>query len=236
MSKKKIVVLSGGLDSTVMLYKAVDKFGANNIVAVTFNYGQRHSKEIQCAKITTKKLNVPHTVVDMEIIGKQIFHSSLMDKDAVLPTGKYAEENLRSTVVPNRNMIMVSIATGLAISNDADEVWLGAHSGDHSNYPDCRPVFLEALRDVLNVCHFDPIKLVVPFQDIPKAMIVQTGIDLKVPFEDTWSCYAGYEKPCGECTTCNDRLMAFKINRVQDPVKYMTSEEVKYAKSHRGSN
>ncbi|MGL5188855.1 MAG: 7-cyano-7-deazaguanine synthase QueC [Cetobacterium sp.] len=220
MKDKAVVILSGGLDSTVLLYDYVKALGAENVAAITFDYGQRHNKEILCAEKTTKKLGVMHKVIDMAAIGSQLFTSALMDKDAVLPTGKYADENLQSTVVPNRNMIMVSLATAYAISFNATMVAYGAHSGDHSNYPDCRPEFIEKLRSVLAVCHFDPIALETPYAHASKADIVSIGLELNVPFEDTWSCYDGGEYPCGECTTCNDRLEAFDANDANDPLIY----------------
>ena len=220
MKKELIVILSGGLDSTTLAYKAVAEFGAENVAAITFDYGQRHNKEIEFAKITTKKLGIEHVILDMSIIGKSIFHSALMDKDAALPTGKYANENLQDTVVPNRNMIMISLATAYCISKGADMIWYGAHAGDHSNYPDCRPEFINALRRTLALCHFKPIKLGAPYERSSKADVVNDGLALKVPFEDTWSCYDGGDVACGKCTTCNDRLAAFKGNNAKDPIIY----------------
>lgn len=220
MKDKAVVILSGGLDSTVLLYDYVKALGAENVAAITFNYGQRHSKEILCAEKTTKKLGVMHKIIDMATIGSQLFTSALMDKDAELPTGKYADENLQSTVVPNRNMIMVSLATAYAISFNATMVAYGAHSGDHSNYPDCRPEFIEKLRSVLAVCHFSSIVLETPYAHASKADIVKIGLDLNVPFEDTWSCYDGGEYPCGDCTTDFDRLAAFQRNNAMDPLVY----------------
>lgn len=217
---KITVILSGGLDSTVLAYKAVEEFGAENVCAISFNYGQRHSKELECAKTTTGKLGIKHTILEMADVGKQIFKSALMDKNAALPEGHYAEENLQSTVVPNRNMIMISLAAGYAISNESGKIWYGAHAGDHSNYPDCRPEFIEALKHVLRLCHFTPIELEAPFDHSNKAAIVAEGLRLGVPFEDTWSCYSGSEHACGFCTTCNDRLGAFKANNAKDPAIY----------------
>lgn len=218
--KKVVVVLSGGLDSTVLAYQAVKDLGAENVAAITFDYGQRHNKEIMLAKLSTSKLGIKHVVIDMAEVGKQIFKSALMDKAAVLPTGKYAEENLQSTVVPNRNMIMVSLAAGFAISFGANEVRYGAHSGDHSNYPDCRPEFIASLRNTLSLCHFEPIGLVTPFANCTKADIVMMGLEIGVPFEDTWSCYDGGDYACGVCTTCDDRLKAFEANNADDPILY----------------
>lgn len=220
--RKITVVLSGGLDSTVLLYKAVREVGANNVAAITFNYGQRHDKEIEFAKKTTRKLGVQHEVLKMAAIGKQIFRSALTNKEAKLPEGHYADDNLQTTVVPNRNMIMISLTAAFAISHGTNEIWYGAHSGDHSNYPDCRPEFIEALKKTLELCHFEPIKLEAPFEHCTKADIVAEGIRLEVPFEDTWSCYDGGENACGLCATCNDRLRAFKANNAKDPITYNT--------------
>lgn len=218
--RKITVILSGGLDSTVLLYKAVKEVGVENVNAITFNYGQRHSKEIEFAKRTAHKLGVQHEVLKMAAIGKQIFKSALTDKDAKIPEGHYADDNLQTTVVPNRNMIMISLTAAFAISHGTNEIWYGAHAGDHSNYPDCRPEFIEALKGVLALCHFEPITLQAPFEHMSKAEIVATGLALKVPFEDTWSCYDGKEEACGKCGTCVDRLKAFHENGAKDPAVY----------------
>lgn len=233
MKRKIVVVLSGGLDSAVAMYTAINEVGAENVSAVTFNYGQRHNKELECAKKLTADKNIQHCILDMSVIGNQIFSGALMDANAELPTGKYADDNLQDTVVPNRNMIMISLAAAFAIKFEASEIWYGAHAGDHQNYPDCRPVFIEALRNVLAVCHFQPIELVAPFYEATKAAIVHQGLGLNVPFEDTWSCYEGGELSCGECTTCNDRLEAFEKNGVDDPIKYAIDEVTGYASIHR---
>jgi 7-cyano-7-deazaguanine synthase len=217
MQRKIVVVLSGGLDSAVAMYTAINEVGTENVSAVTFNYGQRHGKELECAKKLTADKNIKHCILDMSVIGKQIFSGALMDAKAYLPTGAYADDNLQDTVVPNRNMIMISLATAFAVKFGATEIWLGSHAGDHENYPDCRPIFTERLREVLKVCHFQPIYLKAPFEDYHKSDIVRDGIQLGVPFEDTWSCYAGGEVSCGECTTCNDAQTAFKVNGMNDP-------------------
>lgn len=218
MAQKKhsmVVVFSGGMDSTVLLYRALQDYNVSS--AVSFNYGQRHSKELEYAKRTCEELNLKHHIIDLSQSGiteaLSQSGSSLIDMTSSVPDGHYAEENMKSTVVPNRNMIMLSIALGIAVSEGAQAVATGVHAGDHFIYPDCRPSFLlaTALAGYLGNEGFGKLwrsPVWAPFVHKTKADIAFTGFEIGVPFEKTWSCYKGGEKHCGRCGTCVERLEA----------------------------
>jgi len=204
---KTIIVLSGGMDSTTLLYKLLAE--GKEVKAISFNYGQRHSKELEYAAKTCQKLKVEHKVIDMTFLKELVSNSSLTGSEAV-PHGHYEDESMKKTVVPNRNMIMASIAIGWAVNEDFDEVALGVHSGDHAIYPDCRPEFVEALNKVANIANFKSISIYAPFLNIDKGDIAILGSELDVPYEDTWTCYEGGEVACGKCGACQERDEAFK--------------------------
>lgn len=209
---KIIHVLSGGLDSTVLLYKLIRK--GHTVKCLSFDYGQRHKKELLMARETCKKLNIEHTIADISFINKLLQGSSLTS-DIEVPEGHYADENMKNTVVPNRNMIMASLAIGYAVSLDYDAISLGVHSGDHAIYPDCRPEFIKALRGISKVSNYKSIKVITPFININKTEIVKQGIALGVNFSLTWTCYKGEEKPCGKCGSCVEREEAFSFNNLR---------------------
>jgi 7-cyano-7-deazaguanine synthase len=213
---KTIVILSGGVDSTTVLYLAIAS--ANVVKALGFNYGQKHSKELQCAKKLCKKIGIDYRIADISDV-KKLLSSSLTSKRRI-PKGHYAEENMISTVVPNRNAIMLSIAYGYAVSEKADLLFFGAHTGDHFIYPDCRPRFVEELDKALMIGNegFGDVHIVAPFIKSSKAEIVAYGLKYKVPYETTWSCYEGNERPCLKCGTCVERTEAFLLNNVKDPL------------------
>ncbi len=222
MSQKSIIViLSGGLDSSTMLWH-LQNSGFEIKEIITFNYGQRHNKEIQNAKLVVEKFiksfyKVHHQIVDMTNIGKLISKGSLTGGEDV-PHESYDAESQRITIVPNRNMIFLSIAAGRAISINAETIGYAAHSSDYSVYPDCRPEFIELMNKTLHQGNlWNPIKLVAPFQHLSKIEVVKIGLDLNVPFHLTWSCYEGENVPCLECGTCLERTEAFIANNVQDP-------------------
>jgi 7-cyano-7-deazaguanine synthase len=212
---KVIHVLSGGLDSTTLLYWLLDK--GHEVECISFDYGQRHKKELECAKITCKKLKVKHTVVDITSITKLISNSALTGKTAV-PKGHYADKTMKATVVPSRNTIMASIAQGYAVNKNFDAICLGVHSGDHAIYPDCRPVFVEALRKLFSVNNYKPIKVLTPFIKISKIDIVTKGLVLGVDYSLAWTCYVGGTKPCQKCGACVERAEAFDKNNFSDPL------------------
>ncbi len=211
-----VLILSGGLDSTTMLYKM--RSAGYHIHALTFNYAQRHKKEIDCARNITGLLNIPHKVVDLTRISGLLGDSALLGGKEV-PKCHYTEDAARQTIVPNRNMIMLSIAAGYAEAHEIPEVFYAAHRNDSAIYPDCRAEFVEAMIPAIRLATaWHPVELRAPFINMTKAEIVKLGIDLNVPYELTWSCYRGEEKPCGSCPTCIEREEAFALNNAIDPL------------------
>ena len=202
-----LIVYSGGLDSTVLLHYLAKQGRADG--ALWINYGQRHFKELECAKANCKKLGVKLDIADISTLAPLFGDNALTSKDVDVPTGEYDESNMKTTVVPNRNMIMIAIAAARAIAINTDSVAYAAHSGDHSIYPDCRPEFADALNNVLNLCHYTPIKLERPFVNMTKTDIIALGYKLGVDFDLTWSCYNGLDEPCHKCATCIERDQAF---------------------------
>jgi 7-cyano-7-deazaguanine synthase len=223
MKPKAVVVLSGGIDSTTALYQA--RADGYEVSAISFDYGQRHKKELDYAKLICEALRIPHEIVDLTSITRLINSSSLTG-DQEVPEGHYAQENMRLTVVPNRNMIMYAIAIGYAVNIKAKAVYVGVHTGDHSIYPDCRPQFINGLDKLARVankgfCKYD-FKVIAPFIFVTKDEIVRIGTKLGVLYELTWSCYKGKEFHCGRCGTCVERKEAFKLAGIPDPTKYDT--------------
>jgi len=215
---KTVLVYSGGLDSTVLLYHLLDT-GAT-VSTLSVDYGQRHSKELIQAEVITKALGVEHRTVDLRSITALFGNSSLTDTDLTIPHGHYGEDNMKSTVVPNRNMILLSLATAWAASLKADSVSYAAHSGDHAVYPDCREAFASALDKAIRLADWQEIYLNRPFVDYSKADVVKRGAELHVPFEKTWSCYEGNDTHCGQCGTCIERREAFYLAGIEDPTPY----------------
>ncbi|MGW2183263.1 7-cyano-7-deazaguanine synthase QueC [Streptomyces sp. NPDC001732] len=217
-----VLIFSGGLDSAVTAYKLRDD--GVTLSLVSFNYGQRHVKELAHAANLADQLGVSHDIVDLTSLGRILGGSALTDPAIEVPSGHYRAETMRSTVVPNRNAIMLEIAAGAAVAAGADAVAFGAHSGDHAIYPDCRPeffTFIEASIKAGNEGHIDSgFQLVAPFLELTKADIVREGARLGVPFELTWSCYEGGEVHCGACGTCVERREAFEEAGVADPTRY----------------
>jgi 7-cyano-7-deazaguanine synthase len=215
---KTILIYSGGMDSTVLLYHLLNE--GYTVKALSVDYGQRHKKEIECARLITQRLNVEHLVADLTGITSLLGGSSLTSADIDVPEGHYAEDNMKATVVPNRNMIMLSVATGWAISTKCDSVSYAAHSGDHAIYPDCREEFAQAVDQAIQLADWHKVVLNRPFVTLTKADIVALGSKLGVPFEDTWSCYKGGDLHCGRCGTCVERREAFHLAGVEDPTPY----------------
>jgi 7-cyano-7-deazaguanine synthase len=216
---KMVVVCSGGLDSTTLLYKAREEHEVSSVVS--FNYGQRHKKELLYAAATAAKFDLRHHIIDLSNSGltEALAPSgSSLISDNDVPEGHYAAENMKSTVVPNRNMIMLSIALGIAVAEDAQAVATGVHAGDHEIYPDCRPSFIltaalagwvgnEGMSDLWR----SPIWA--PYINKTKADIAFDALSMGVPLDTTWSCYKGGDIHCGKCGTCVERLEA--INEAQ---------------------
>ena len=212
-----VVVLSGGLDSAVLLYDAFRS--STRVYAISVNYGQRHKKELAYARGLTNGLNVEHRIVDLDGLAA-LLPSSQTSNYIDVPHGHYEAENMKATVVPNRNMILLSIAVGWGVSLKADRVAYAAHAGDHEIYHDCRPQYVEALADAISFCDEHPPKLNAPYLALTKADIVALGSVLDVPFAATWSCYEGGDIHCGKCGTCVERREAFQIAEVIDPTRY----------------
>ena len=215
---KTVLVYSGGLDSTVLLYHLLA--AGDTVSTLAVNYGQRHSKELERARQITDLLGVEHREIDLTSINQLLGGSSLTDQAISIPHGHYEEDNMKSTVVPNRNMILLSLAAGWAISQKADCVSYAAHSGDHAIYPDCREEFADALDKAIQLADWQEVYLNRPFVDLTKADIAKRGAELGVPFELTWSCYEGQDLHCGRCGTCIERREAFHLAGVGDPTPY----------------
>ncbi|MFJ8856092.1 7-cyano-7-deazaguanine synthase QueC [Streptomyces sp. NPDC102437] len=217
-----MLIFSGGLDSAVTAYKLRDEGVVVNLIS--FNYGQRHVKELAHAASLAARLDVAHDIVDLTSLGQILGGSALTDPTVPVPHGHYRAETMRSTVVANRNAIMLEIAAGSAVALGADAVAFGAHSGDHAIYPDCRPEFFTLIQASIkagNEGHIAPgFQLVAPFLDLTKADIVREGARLGVPFGLTWSCYEGGDVHCGACGTCVERREAFAEAEVADPTVY----------------
>lgn len=219
-SKKTVVLTSGGLDSTTLLHLLVSEVvKPQSILALSFLYGQKHRKELDYARWNCQVLHVDHRVVDLSSVGN-LLSSSLIDPKQEIPSGHYAEDSMKATIVPNRNAIMLSIAFGVAESVGADTVAYAAHSGDHFIYPDCRPEFVRAFEDATVLAIGHPMSLYAPFLFMGKSDIVRLGDELGVDFTRTWSCYRGWETHCGECGTCVERKEAFELAEVPDPTEY----------------
>ena len=215
---KTIVAYSGGMDSTTLLYHLRNE--GHEVKAISFNYGQRHVRELDAAKAICAKIDVEHVVADLSAINPLLGDNSLSGRSVDVPEGHYEEESMKLTVVPNRNMIMLSVAIGWAISEQFDAVAYGAHSGDHAIYPDCRPEFANAMDRAAQLCDWREIQLLRPLVHLDKGDIAQRGAELGVPFELTWTCYKGGEKHCGKCGACTERREAFAKHGLEDPTAY----------------
>jgi 7-cyano-7-deazaguanine synthase len=222
MKKKAVVIASGGVDSSTLLYKAVKE--DYEVYALTFIYGQKHKREIDSAKKICRGLDIPHKVIDLSALKEILSGSALTDSKVEVPevpeTAEYYE-TLKTTIVPNRNSIFLSIAIGYAVSIKADQVFFGAHHSDRGVYPDCRGEFVEAFERAEQLGNDNPhLVISAPFVDMDKSQIVKLGAELGVPYGDTWSCYKGREIHCGVCSSCRERKRAFQEAGVSDPTEY----------------
>ncbi len=219
---KVVVLCSGGLDSTVALYEARQRHDV--LAALSFDYGSKHNgREIPLAVEHCAALRIPHKTVRLDFIG-ELFSSSLLRSGGAIPDGHYEEENMRQTVVPFRNGIMLAAAAGFAESAGAEGLVIGAHAGDHAIYPDCREEFMRAMNEAIALGTYAGIQVLRPLIDSSKAEIVRAGVQLGVDFGKTWSCYKGGEIHCGTCGTCVERREAFAIAGVVDPVSYKRTD------------
>lgn len=215
---RTILIFSGGLDSTCLLYHLLKN--SHEVKCLSFNYGQRHSIELQQAQKIASFAGVEHKICDLLSVWPLLQGSSQTDPRIPVPEGHYAAENMKLTVVPNRNMIMLSIAIGWAVSLKADQVAFGAHTGDHTIYPDCRENFVVAMNSVAQLCDWHPVTIVAPFINLDKAGCVKAGDKADAPFHLTYSCYKGETAHCGKCGACTERKEAFKTAGVPDPTIY----------------
>ena len=225
---KALVLFSGGLDSTTALAMAIDKYGNDNVVALSISYGQKHIKEIEASNNIAKYYNVEHIYLDLAKIF-EYSNCSLLEKNNLdIPEGEYKEQleknngDTISTYVPFRNGLFLSCAASIAISKGCDIIYYGAHSDDAAlnAYPDCSKEFNDSINNAIYVGSGNKVKVEGPFIKMHKADIVKIGLKLNVPYNLTWSCYNGHDKACGKCATCIDRKKAFELNGIKDPIEY----------------
>lgn len=216
---KTATVCSGGLDSITLAYKIAKTRTLTRLIS--FNYGQRHKKELQFAALHAEKLSVPHHVIDISAVGAALTGSALTDNVDV-PDGHYAEDQMKITIVPNRNAIMLTIAYGIASSNEDDAIATAVHGGDHFIYPDCRPDFIKSFANMQNYAldGVSNIDLYTPYLNKTKTDIATDAYTYGVPIDETWSCYKGGDIHCGRCGTCVERREAFELANLKDPTEY----------------
>lgn len=219
-TKNSLIVVSGGMDSITMLYE----YAQSIELAVSFNYGSNHNaRELECAAYHCKNLGIDHLVIDLGFIGRY-FHSSLLEGASAVPEGDYDFDNMKSTVVPFRNGIMLAAAAGLAESHGLTRIMIANHSGDHAIYPDCRASFIRAMGIAINEGTYDNIMLYAPYTLLTKTQIAERGKMLGVDYSRTYSCYKGGEKHCGRCGTCKERQRAMVEAGIEDPTEYEEAE------------
>jgi 7-cyano-7-deazaguanine synthase len=221
----KVVVYSGGMDSFTLLHSVLEQErprGGHKVIALSFNYGQRHAKELNFASQVCGGLMLDHRIIQVPMLGA-VGGSALTDDAMQVPEGHYEAASMKQTVVPGRNTIMLSMAMGLAeaIARQRDEqaiVFYGAHSGDHHIYPDCRPEYIEAMQLVYTRATEGVVRLAVPFQNFSKGGILKLGLQMGLNYGNSWTCYNGLKRPCGKCGACVERAEAFAENNADDPL------------------
>ena len=219
---KVCVLLSGGMDSVTALFQANNDHEV--VSALSFDYGSKHAaREIPCAVANCARLGIPHRVIALPFIN-EVFSSDLLQNGGDIPEGHYAHENMKQTVVPFRNGIMLAIAAGYAESTGAEGLVIAAHSGDHAIYPDCRAAFTNAMAEAIKEGTYAQIEILAPFMNEDKAQIVRHGVSLGIDYTQTYSCYNGREKHCGRCGTCVERREAFLLAGVADPTEYESTD------------
>lgn len=232
---KAVVIASGGMDSSTLAH--LYKNDGYELILVGFDYGQRHVKELQSLHALGLVLNAEVRIIDLSNLASSLHGSSLTSSDVDVPDGHYAEETMKKTVVPNRNAIMLSIAAGIAVAENAEVIATGVHGGDHFIYPDCRPDFIRAIGAAIQFGNEgfgnEKLRLEAPFLMKTKADIASLGDSLHVDHSLTWSCYKGGEKHCGRCGTCVERIEAFLEAGVEDPTDY---EDKEFALTQIGKN
>lgn len=225
---KALVLFSGGVDSTTCLGMAVDKYGKENVIALSMAYGQKHLKEIESSNKIAEHYGVEHLSLDLTKIFEYSDCSLLQHSDKEIPEEAYVDQIKKtdgkpvSTYVPFRNGLFLSSAASIALSKECSVIYYGAHADDAAGnaYPDCSSKFNQAISDAIYIGSGDQLHVEAPFVNLTKAEVVKIGLDLKVPYELTWSCYEGHDKPCRVCGTCIDRAEAFRLNGVEDPAMH----------------
>lgn len=216
--KDSLIIVSGGMDSITLLHE----YSKDIALAVSFDYGSKHNaKEIPFAKLHCERLGIKHIVIPLAFVD-EYFKSSLLKSGDEIPEGHYEAENMKSTVVPFRNGIMLSIAAGLAESNDLRKILIANHNGDHTVYPDCRATFIDSMNEAVSYGTYKNIKIFAPYTGISKADIARHGKELGLDYSETWSCYKGGEKHCGKCGTCIERKEALKDAGITDLTEYQS--------------
>lgn len=214
--KNSVIIVSGGMDSITLLYDHKDEIA----LGISFDYGSNHNaREIPFAKMHCERLGIKHITINLDFM-HQYFKSSLLDGAEAIPEGHYADDNMKSTVVPFRNGIMLSIAIGIAESNNLDQVFIANHGGDHTIYPDCRPEFINAIDVAATAGTYNNVKVVAPYTKITKSDIARIGKKLGIDYTETWSCYKGGEVHCGKCGTCVERKEALAEAGIEDKTIY----------------
>lgn len=216
MSKNSLIILSGGMDSVTMLHEYKDSIS----LAVSFDYGSNHAKrELEMAALNSRELGIEHIIIPLGFIS-QYFNSSLLAGADAIPEGHYTAENMRSTVVPFRNGIMLSIAAGIAESRGLEHVMIANHAGDHIIYSDCRHKFIELMNDAISKGTDSKVSVFAPYTDINKTDIARHGKELGMDYTKTYSCYKGGDKHCGKCGTCVERKEALHDAGIEDKTEY----------------
>ena len=217
--KNSIIIVSGGMDSITLLYDKKDEIA----MGISFNYGSNHNaKEIPFAKLHCERLGIKHITIDLDFM-HQYFKSSLLEGAENIPEGHYASDNMKSTVVPFRNGIMLSIAIGIAESNHLKKVLIANHGGDHTIYPDCRDSFIKAMNQASIEGTFVNIEISAPYTHLSKSDIAVIGKKLHLDYTETWSCYKGKEQHCGVCGTCIERKEALNEAQIEDKTVYLNA-------------
>ena len=214
--KDSVIIVSGGMDSTTLLYDRRDEIA----LAISFDYGSNHNAgEIPYAEMHCKRLGIEHITIPLDFMHKY-FRSSLLEGADAIPEGHYADENMKSTVVPFRNGIMLAVAAGVAESRNLTKLLIANHGGDHTIYPDCRPEFISAMDSATNAGTYVGVRVVAPYTNITKGDIARIGKKLGIDYAETWSCYKGGEKHCGKCGTCVERKEALAYAGIEDTTEY----------------
>ncbi len=221
---KTVVLLSGGMDSVTAFYQV--KREHEVVAALSFDYGSKHNAcEIPFAKLHAGRAGIPHRTIDLGFMN-ECFESDLLKSGGEIPDGHYAEENMKRTVVPFRNGIMLAVACGFAESLEAEALAIAAHSGDHAIYPDCREPFMQGMAAAMETGTYARIQLMRPFIAMGKTAIALRGVELGIDFSETWSCYKGGTIHCGTCGTCVERREAFLLAGLKDPTVYLATPEI----------